>query len=79
MEQHRTFSYDKKTYYHINGCPVSVKKLREFQEIHFTANLAVPNPGQLKTPRILEHLPQKVKICARRLVLSGSSLKLIKS
>ena len=41
MEQHRTFSYAEKTYYHINQCPVYVKKLREFEEIHFTAKATI--------------------------------------
>ena len=44
-EQHRTFSYAKQTYNHINKCPTYVKKLREFELIHFTEkSITVPDP-----------------------------------
>ena len=47
-EQHRTFSYAKKTYYHINRCPVYVKKLREFEDLHCTPKSTITFKKKLR-------------------------------
>ena len=54
-EQHRTFSYAKKTYYHINRCPVYVKKLREFEEIHFTKKSTITYKKKMRDKFFMEH------------------------
>ena len=55
MEQHRTFSYAEKTYYHINQCPVYVKKLREFEEIHFTAKSTITYEKKMRDKFFMDH------------------------
>ena len=43
--EHRTFSRDKNTNYHIHRCPVYIKKLLEYEKIHKPHNPAlIPKP-----------------------------------
>jgi hypothetical protein len=39
MGQHRTFSYAKKTYYHLNRCPVYVKNFENLKKFTLLPNL----------------------------------------
>ena len=55
MEQHRTFSYAKKTYYHINRCPVYVKKLREFEDFHCTPKSTITFKKKLRDKFFMDH------------------------
>jgi hypothetical protein len=55
MEQHRTFSYAKKRYNPINRCPVYVKKLRKFEEIHFTAKSTITYKKKMRDKFLMDH------------------------